>query len=237
MARDRDNSNQGSTSASSERTALLHDHHPEQSPSLDSHPAPTGYWPWRPHYLAVLPVIFLTGLSMGPAVALHAPLVKELFCERGIPKYFPGNFSSDERAGYGHHALFGPGEADRCDSAEYSAAIAKFVGIQASLAAVFVTLTVRFWAMLSDRIGRKRSMQLWATGMCLGQSLPIVVYYGKDLSLYLLWVGGLIEGSVGAVLCVIALTHSYVADITRHEQRVVVFGRVMAAYYAGLGLG
>ncbi|GJJ79250.1 hypothetical protein EMPS_11610 [Entomortierella parvispora] len=236
MSRDSD-SHRNDSSASSERTALLRNQESDRHPS-GTHPPPTGLWPWRPHYWAAIPVIFLAGLSIGPAVAMNAPLVKELFCERGIPKFFPGNFSSDERAGYGHHSTPNGPEGDgRCNTAEYSAAIAKFVGINASLSAIAITLTVRFWAMLSDRIGRKRSMLLWASGMCLGQLVPLLVYYVKDMSVYMLWIGGLIEGFAGSILCVIALTHAYVADVTHHEQRIVVFGRVMAGYYAGLGLG
>jgi len=80
-------------------------------------------------------------------------------------------------------------------------------------------------------------MRLWAAGMFLGQLVPLLVYYVKDMSVYVLWIGGLIEGFAGSILCVIALTHAYVADVTHHEQRIVVFGRVMAGYYAGLGLG
>ncbi|KAG0053310.1 hypothetical protein BGZ83_001349 [Gryganskiella cystojenkinii] len=232
-----------SSSSTSERTALLHDQHRHQEQPQhhhhDQHPPPTGFWPWRPHYWAAVPIIFLAGLSTGPAVAMTAPFVKELFCDRGIPKYFPGNFSSDERGGFGHsgHGTGGNDDTDRCNSAEYSAAIAKFVGINHSLSAVLITLMVRSWSSLSDRIGRKKTILIWAVGTFIAHLIPLVVYYVKDMTIYLLWVGGLIEGFVGSILCLIALTHAYVADVTSLHERIVVFGRVMAGWYAGLGLG
>ncbi|KAF9095278.1 hypothetical protein BGX29_009117 [Mortierella sp. GBA35] len=187
---------------------------------------PRWYWPWPATYWAAIPVIFLAGLSIGPAIAMTAPLIKFLFCERGIPDLF-----KDKNRDH-FNAL--EDEKD-CDSAEYSAAIAKFAGIFGSLSAVLVTLTVRFWNSLSDRIGRKKTMLVWAIGTTVAQTLPLLVYYNEGMSVYFIWVGGMIEGAVGSVLCLIALVHSYAADVTHPEQRTVVFGRMIAGWYAGLG--
>lgn len=100
-----------------------------------------------------------------------------------------------------------------------------------------VTLTVRYWSSLSDRIGRKKTMLIWAVGTTVAQTFPLLVYYKKGMSLYLLWVGGVFEGAVGSILCLIALVHSYAADVSSPEQRTVVFGRMIAGWYAGLGIG
>ncbi|KAF9083162.1 hypothetical protein BGX23_011724, partial [Mortierella sp. AD031] len=99
------------------------------------------------------------------------------------------------------------------------------------------TLTVHFWNSLSDRIGRKKTMLVWAIGTTVAQTLPLLVYYNEGMSVYFIWVGGMIEGAVGSVLCLIALVHSYAADVTHPEQRTVVFGRMIAGWYAGLGIG
>ncbi|KAF9917332.1 hypothetical protein BX616_001319 [Lobosporangium transversale] len=206
----------------------------------------TWYWPWQPTYWAAIPVIFLAGLSAGPSLAMMPPLIKTLFCERGIPKYFPIQDVNNNFTIAGNNyisintlaSLAQTSEDDsRCDSAEYSAAIAKFVGISASLAAIAVTLTVRFWSSLSDRIGRKHTMILWASGYALAQIVPLSVYYNKNLSLYLIWLGGILEGAVGSLFTVHVLSHAYAADVTHPEERTVVFGRLLAGYYAGLGFG
>ncbi|KAF8931965.1 Hippocampus abundant transcript 1 protein [Dissophora ornata] len=215
-----------------ETTALLGS---STAPAPREYRPPTWYWPWQPRYWAAIPVIFLAGLAIGPAIALSASFIKVLFCERGIPKYFA---TSNSAAGdifslSGDH----PSEGNRCDSAEYSAAIAKFFGIYASLSAILVTLTVRFWSTLGDRIGRKRVMLIWAVGTALSQTMPLLVYYNKGTSVYFLWLGGMIEGAVGSVPSVIALTHAYAADVTRPDDRTVVFGRMISGWYAGLGLG
>ncbi|KAI1293240.1 hypothetical protein EDD11_008493, partial [Mortierella claussenii] len=235
-----------------ETTALLgnetHSFTPNTSNSDHGtgHRQPAWYWPWNAQYWAAIPVIFFAGLSIGPAIAMTAPFIKAIFCERGIPKYFPvqsnhhgmmmtwGNDINNNN----NNAFQGPGPEGnpQCDSAEYSAAIAKFVGINASLGAVFVTLTVRFWSSLSDRMGRKHIMLVWALGTALSQTMPLLVYY-KNLSVYFVLVGGMIDGAAGSVLSLIALTHAYAADVTRPEERTVVFGRMIAGWYAGMGLG
>ncbi|KAF9154150.1 hypothetical protein BG015_001726 [Linnemannia schmuckeri] len=156
-------------------------HHQHKTYHYDEYEAPKWYWPWPAAYWAAIPVIFLAGLAVGPAMAMTSPLAKLLFCERGIPDLFKDKNSD--------HLLIPGGEKD-CDSPEYSAAIAKFT-----------------------------------------------VYYNKGTSLYFLWVGGMVEGCVGSILCLIALVHSYAADVSSPQQRTVVFGRMIAGWYAGLGIG
>ena len=80
-------------------------------------------------------------------------------------------------------------------------------------------------------------MLVWAVGTTVAQTFPLMVYYNKGMSLYFLWVGGMVDGSVGSILCLIALVHSYAADVSSPEQRTVVFGRMIAGWYAGLGIG
>ncbi|KAF9544789.1 hypothetical protein EC957_011693 [Mortierella hygrophila] len=194
----------------------------------DDDDTPNWYWPWPAAYWAAIPVIFLAGLAVGPAMAMTPPLVKFLFCERGIPDLFKDKNKD--------HLLLSSGEKD-CDSSEYSAAIAKFIGVFASFTSVLVTLTVRYWSSLSDRIGRKKTMLVWAVGSTVAHTFPLMVYYNKGMSLYVIWVGGMIEGSAGSILCLIALVHSYAADVSSPEKRTVVFGRMIAGWYAGLGVG
>lgn len=88
---------------------------------------PNWYWPWPAAYWAAIPVIFLAGLAVGPAMAMTSPLVKLLFCERGIPDLFKDKNRD--------HLLLSGDEKD-CDSSEHSAAIAKFTGVFASLTSV-----------------------------------------------------------------------------------------------------
>ncbi|KAF9354118.1 hypothetical protein BGX26_008058 [Mortierella sp. AD094] len=125
----------------------------------------------------------------------------------------------------------------RCDSAEYSAAVAQFIGLSTSLAAVLVTLTVRFWSALGDRVGRKRAMQICICGMLISSTLSVIVRLNKGVSLYFLMVGEIIEGATGAALSFNALTHAYAADVTLPEDRTVVFGRLQAGLYCGIALG
>lgn len=80
-------------------------------------------------------------------------------------------------------------------------------------------------------------MLIWACGTTVSLTFPLMVYYNKGMSLYFIWVGGMIEGSAGSILCLIALVHSYAADVSSPEQRTVVFGRMMAGWYTGLGIG
>ncbi|KAF8982004.1 hypothetical protein BGZ46_001963 [Entomortierella lignicola] len=187
------------------------------------------YWPWQPSHWAAIPIIFTAGLSFGPSMILGAPLLKTLFCERGLPAHFPVQNNTNSLQSLSLQSFLSEPSnenGDRCDSAEYSAAIAKFLGIHVFLIAFF-----------GDRIGRKKAMLVWSTGTTIGQTLPLLVYYNKNMSVYFLWLGGIIEGSAGGVLSIISLTHAYMADITRPEQRVVAFGQLMAGWHAGIGIG
>ncbi|KAF9172325.1 hypothetical protein BGX21_001344 [Mortierella sp. AD011] len=221
-----------------ETTALLPPSSDSSGPKSDLHPSPW-YWPWQASHRAVIPVILLAGLSIGPARALTAPLIKTLFCERGIPMYFPIQNNTNHLSSLSSLSLLSDplDNNDQCDSAEYSAAIAKFIGINASLTSILVALTVRFWSALGDRLGRKRVMLVWAIGTVIAQIMPLLIYYNKSMSIYFIWVGSMIEGVAGASLSLIALTHAYAADVTRPEDRTVAFGQTIAGWYAGLGIG
>ncbi|KAF9959362.1 hypothetical protein BGZ72_009824 [Mortierella alpina] len=220
-----------------ESTALL-----EGSPSSvkrQGHYASVWYWPWQPKYWAAIPVIFMAGFAVAPTASLSAPFLKMLFCERGLPTLFPINNGTDSvNSGQNLYFIDSPNNDDgHCDSAEYSAAIARFYSTGSSLAAVMVMLTVRFWSGLSDRIGRQRTLLIWAIGATIANLLPVIVYRNKWMSLYVLWLGSIIEGASGSILSVIALTHAYAADVTRPEERTLVFGQIIAGLHAGLGLG
>ncbi|KAG0010943.1 hypothetical protein BGZ80_001064 [Entomortierella chlamydospora] len=221
-----------------ETTALLAPSSDSPGPKSDLHPSPW-YWPWQASHRAAIPVILLAGLSIGPARALTAPLIKALFCERGIPMYFPIQNNTNHLSSLSSLSLLSDplDNNDQCDSAEYSAAIAEFIGINASLTSILVALTVRFWSALGDRLGRKRVMLVWAIGTVIAQIMPLLIYYNKSMSIYFIWVGSMIEGVAGASLSLIALTHAYAADVTRPEERTVAFGQTIAGWYAGLGIG
>jgi hypothetical protein len=89
---------------------------------------PKWYWPWPATYWAAIPVIFIAGVVIGPTIAMSTPLIKLLFCERGIPDLF-----KDKNVDY----LFSlTGDEKDCESPEYSAAIAKFSGVLTSLTAI-----------------------------------------------------------------------------------------------------
>ncbi|KAI8362944.1 major facilitator superfamily domain-containing protein [Mortierella sp. GBAus27b] len=212
-----------STPKVTETTALLNGS--SSAPTQDNHNL-TSHGSWVPRYWAVIPITFLGGLYTAPSAIMFPPLLKVLFCERGIPALVAA-----------HQGPAGSSDDGRCDSAEYSAAIAKFFSITVSIAAAFVTLTVRYWSSMGDRIGRKRVLLIWAIGMCAVHSITLIVYYVRGLSLYFLWLSGLAEGLSGSILSAISLVHAYAADVTAPEERTIVFGRVMAGYYGGLGLG
>lgn len=80
-------------------------------------------------------------------------------------------------------------------------------------------------------------MLIWAMVSLVAQATPALIYYNKGASLYLFWVASILEGSVGSVLSIIALAHAYASDVTVPEERTVVFGRVIAAWYTGMGIG
>ncbi|KAF9925722.1 hypothetical protein BGZ67_008484, partial [Mortierella alpina] len=220
-----------------ESTALLEDS--RSAGRTHGQRTPAWYWPWQAKYWAAIPVIFMAGFAVAPTASLSAPFLKMLFCERGLPMLFPINNGTDSvNSGLNLNFYDSPNNDDgHCDSAEYSAAIAKFFSIGNSLAAVLVMLTVRFWSGLSDRIGRQRTLLLWAIGSTIASLFPVIVYHNKGMSLNFLWVGSIFDGAAGSILSLISLTHAYAADVTRPEERTVVFGQIIAGLYAGIGFG
>ncbi|KAF9432392.1 hypothetical protein BGZ76_010858 [Entomortierella beljakovae] len=215
----------------SESTALLGDYPSAPAKnakkSADGRSSYNGLW--RPNYWTSVFVIFMVGFIAGPIVTLIVPFLKLLFCERGIPPYFSNG--SDSTRGT-------PDNSDgHCDSAEYSAAIAKFMGFSISLSAVMTTLSVRYWSKLGDRIGRKRALQLCAFGSIVSVLLSLFVRLNKNVSLLFLILAESIEGATGSGMSYSALTHAYAADVTTPEERTVVFGRLFAGLYTGIALG
>ncbi|KAF9105421.1 hypothetical protein BGX27_009631 [Mortierella sp. AM989] len=212
-----------------ETTALLKDSFPESTKDNENR-ATAWYWPWQPSYWAAVIAVFLMALSGGPVGALTSIFLKELICERGIPTLFPvpSNQSSEAYSGR---------DDDKCNSAEYSAALAKFISIASVLSSVTVTLTVRYWSALSDRIGRKRIMLINNVGSITTLALAVFVRTHKDANLYLLYVGVVVDGLIGSVALVDILLHAYASDLTLPEERTLVFGRLIAGNYAGLAIG
>ncbi|KAF9173847.1 hypothetical protein BGX20_001869 [Mortierella sp. AD010] len=229
-----------------ESTALLEGSPPTSTTTTTNvatsleHRKPTWFRSWQPNYWAAVFVIFLVGVTSGPIISLAVPSLKELFCERGIPTLFPIHNRTSSEGNSDQTTLtrdMRSVDDGHCDSAEYSAAIARFAGLSTSLAAVLVTLTVRFWSALGDRVGRKRAMQVCICGMLISTTLSVIVRLNRGVSLYFLMVGEMIEGATGAALSFNALTHAYAADVTLPEERTVVFGRLQAGLYCGIALG
>ncbi|KAG0018729.1 hypothetical protein BGZ80_006815 [Entomortierella chlamydospora] len=98
-----------------------------------------------------------------------------------------------------------------------------------------VTLTVRYWSGLSDRIGRKRTIQLCNFGALISQLLYVVVRKNRGVSLYYIWVADLIEGLTGSPYTTIA--SAYAVDVTSPDERTVVLGRLSAGDMIGFTFG
>ncbi|KAF9150376.1 hypothetical protein BGX20_005717, partial [Mortierella sp. AD010] len=215
-----------------ETTSLLHETSPTGPKPLVQSSRPS-YW------FAVLALVFL-GFHIGPLGALNAPFLRELFCERGIPEGLIPNRNSTNRA-------IGdiPGNDDgHCDTAEFSAAIARFMSVTITLTAIsgkrhaeYVTLSVRYWSGLSDRIGRKRTMQLCALGSLSAHLIYVLVRANRNVNLYFIWVGDIVEGVAGSVATFETLAHTYVTDVTNPDERTVIFGRLGAGFLIGSIVG
>ncbi|KAF9426395.1 hypothetical protein BGZ94_006596, partial [Podila epigama] len=122
------------TPPTNEHTSLLH----PTSPYANDRTKPRWYWPWEPSYWAAIPAIFLAGMAYGPSWGFLAPMLKELFCERGIPEGLPGHHPPPPPSsppGEGLLSLLS-NMPDRCNSAEYSAAVAKFSGISFAITSI-----------------------------------------------------------------------------------------------------
>ncbi|KAF9354612.1 hypothetical protein BGX26_007556 [Mortierella sp. AD094] len=217
----------------SETTSLLHSN---PSTHTKHHTQP-----WRPSYWYSVGALFISSVSTGPGVVLGVPFLRELFCERGIPEGLIPIHNSTQ-ALTAEYLLWQKtvGDVpsnDDCGSAEYTAAIARFIGVSATLIAILMTLTVRYWSGLSDRIGRKRTMQLCSFGSFVALLVYMMVRVNNDASLYYLWIGDIIEGLTSSLVGYETFAHAYSADVTAPGQRTVVFGRLAAGAATGSSVG
>ncbi|KAF8966697.1 hypothetical protein BGZ46_000336 [Entomortierella lignicola] len=218
-----------------EITALLQDNAiipttTTASPVIHEEWKPTWYWPWKPSYWPAIVLVFLLNLTAGSIAALSTIFLRELFCERGIPKLFP--IFGDSKDG----SIINPDDPN-CESAEYSIAIAKFVGVSVTMAAILVTLTLRYWSALSDRIGRKRTILICNLGVAVSCAIQVYVRVNSEVNVLWLLFAVVIESLTGAGALLDALIHAYCSDLTLPEERIVVFGRIFAGSYAGLAAG
>jgi hypothetical protein len=126
---------------SSETTPLLSSQPTTTTSTINNQPVKKNktshlYFQWEANYWFAIFGIFMAGCIAGSNVAVNVPFLKELFCERGIPTLFPGSDQTSPE-NYTNPLIDSSSmnEERDCDSAEYSAAISKFVGISMSLAA------------------------------------------------------------------------------------------------------
>ncbi|EXJ86625.1 hypothetical protein A1O3_03578 [Capronia epimyces CBS 606.96] len=141
-----------------------------------------------------------------------------------------------------------PGDTDRnwknisrgeiCTDPTVYAEMGWFVGCGNLLSGILCAVSSPCLGAWSDRYGRKPFIAFSALGMFCGDVISVVAaWFPNRISVYWILLEFVIGGLTGAFLTIIALTQSYITDITPAEKRAKVFSLLHAYLCLGLALG
>ena len=103
------------------------------------------------------------------------------------------------------------------------------VGLTFTVFAVCQFIAGPFWGHLSDRTGRKRVLIISQVGATISW---LMLAFAPNLAI--VFIARALEGTSGGNL---SITHAYVADLTKPEQRARAFAYVGASFSAGMVFG
>ena len=155
------------------------------------------------------PIMFVYALYMGAVFPLMDQFVR-------------AQISSKYNTSGGHNSTHIPGVCSRNSSRhrndEVDAEASRWMLY--TNAAAYLPGVVSLWMLgpYSDRQGRKVAIIVPQIGTLLRCISALAVIY-FDLPLYVMLIGAFIEGASGGIFMVVSAGFSYVADITKHENR------------------
>ncbi|KAF9575764.1 hypothetical protein EC968_001551 [Mortierella alpina] len=268
MATPRGESQPGFSHSSSEntvwRTDQNSDHVDENAPLLSERDTPdvpqdsnatsiyvtllANHLPWhkRPSALWLLPLFALAAVSTGMLTSTIGQYQASMLCREYMNHHAPSNmtiadmavslFNAEAKSAAGGMIPLRPPR--ECQVPEILAYTAKTMALIEVLGGIAGTVSVGYWASLSDKYGRTKLMLLGPIGSIF--SLCALVAEGRwwdQIGLPLMVVASLVSGVLGGIGLGGALGMAYAADCTEPSRRSLVYSWLHAGLFLFLGIG
>lgn len=209
---------------------LLEDRMEAAAPPAEEELAWLRSLPWwrRPHPMWLLPVIFVFSLSLGIVIAPRMELLLAISCEQlGMTNTT---------------FVFARIPSDTCRrSVEAQRMLSMIQLVLLTSTGVGSAISAGFWAKLSERKGRRNVLAISVLGVIFMDVFVLVQACVPAAQLPLgtrfLVFGSSIEGLMGGLSAVTAMSQLYLSDVTYSGTRSRLFSLMTGCLFAGIAIG
>ncbi|KAI1321315.1 hypothetical protein EDD11_006652 [Mortierella claussenii] len=217
-------------------------------------------WHKRPSAVWLLPVYGLTSISGGMLMSSVGQFQTALLCQEYLKRHSPANATaeavwaltntaasillqatSNNPAGLDN--VYGMGEvpsvpAPECQSPDIQAYTAKTMAVMEVLGGIAATLSIGYYASLSDKHGRIKIMAIGlANTLFMLISLIIMGRWWDQVGLPFMALAKLVYGLLGGMGIGGTMSLAYAADCTDPSKRSLVYSWLHAGLFMGLAVG
>lgn len=127
---------------------------------------------------------------------------------------------------------------EQCRDAHIQSLVARFQLYSSLLSGIFSAIVTPYLGLLSDRIGRRKTIACSTLGLLAESIITIVVASNTGiLSVYTLLIGSLLEGLCGSFTAAMSVSMAYASDCTPPDRRNVAIGYFYGVLFAGIAIG
>ncbi|KAF9924140.1 Hippocampus abundant transcript 1 protein [Linnemannia zychae] len=204
--------------------------------------------PWykRPSALWLFPIYGIVAVSMGMLTSSLGQFEAGMLCREYFNRHPPSNSTipaglssilAETSASSPTLLMMGP-HPPECQGPEVQAFTIKSLAVMQVLGGICGTLSLGYWASLSDKHGRIKLLLLGTVSNLI--TLSILLVMGKwwdQIGFPSLYVMATISGLLGGMGLNAAMSLAYAADCTPTNERSLIFSRLHAVLFFGLALG
>ncbi|KAG9065110.1 hypothetical protein KI688_002431 [Linnemannia hyalina] len=210
-------------------------------------------WHKRPSAFWLLPFYGMAAVSGGMLMAALSQFEVTLLCREYMNRYPPSNSTILAATGAATHLLntmtqspssklmgevnvFSP--PIECQVPEIHAFTAKALAVMQVLGGICATLSIGYWASLSDKHGRVKLMLLGGvSNLIMLGCLAIMGKWWDQVGFPLLYIMATLGGLLGGIGLSATMGMAYAADCTAVSKRSLIFSWLHASLFLGLMIG
>ncbi|KAF9916210.1 hypothetical protein BX616_004346 [Lobosporangium transversale] len=201
--------------------------------------------PWykRPSVLWLIPIYGLTSMSGGMLFSSLGQFQAELLCREYMNRHEPANATATLITNTASFLLNAAVDislrpAPGCNAPEIQAYTAKIVALMEVLGGIAATLSIGYYASLSDKYGRIKIMCVGIlNSLSMLISIIIMRKWWDQVGLPFMAFATLVHGLLGGIGIGGTMSLAYAADCTEPSRRSLVFSWLHAALFMGLSIG
>ncbi|KAF9945084.1 hypothetical protein BGZ65_011200, partial [Modicella reniformis] len=192
-------------------------------------------WHKRPSGLWLFPLIALAAINGGMLMSTVGQFRTTLLCRDYLRQHPPSDTTTTVATGF---ATFLMQPAPECRSPEIQAYTAKTLAVIDVLGAIAATLSIGYYAAMSDKHGRIKILILASFNSLFMLSALFIMGTWWDLvGVPFLAFATLVHGLMGGMNLGSTIALAYTADCTDPKRRSLMFSWLHAGLFIGLAIG